>query len=236
MSKDTSAVTPLESGKVAVDADQVAAYLESHPEFFIDRDDLLASLTLPHESGRAISLLERQVSILRNRGLDARHKLNHLLENARSNDQLFETVCNLVLALLESRDTAEIVAVTLEQLSHGDNIDACEMLLAESDTTTARSARSESEETLRLHFSEVFRLNHTYCGPLSAEATTLLFPAGADAIKSTAVCPVVRDGEIAALLVLGNATENYFNTTLDTLFLDFIGKVVGAVLQREKQN
>ena len=28
-------------------------------------------------------------------------------------------------------------------------------------------------------------------------------------------------------------TENYFNVNLDTLFLDFIGHVVGAVLERQ---
>jgi len=49
----------------ALSADQVASYLKKHPDFFINRDSLLAEITLPHESGQAISLLERQVKILR---------------------------------------------------------------------------------------------------------------------------------------------------------------------------
>jgi uncharacterized protein YigA (DUF484 family) len=42
----------------------------------------------------------------------------------------------------------------------------------------------------------------------------------------------MHESEIIALLALGNESEDYFNTSLDTLFLDFIGHVVGAILSR----
>ena len=81
-------------------ADQVASYLKQHPDFFINRDSLLAEITLPHESGQAISLLERQVKILRERSIESRHTLNQLLETAKYNDQLFNVTRALILALL----------------------------------------------------------------------------------------------------------------------------------------
>ena len=75
---------------------QVADYLRANPEFFLSQNDLLADLRLPHDSGKAISLLERQVVILRERGHEARQKLGSLRQNARDKDQLFDVTRNLV--------------------------------------------------------------------------------------------------------------------------------------------
>ena len=66
-----------------LDPEQVANYLQQHPAFFVDHQDLLGDLFLPHESGPAVSLVERQVSILRERNIDMRNRLSKLLYNAR---------------------------------------------------------------------------------------------------------------------------------------------------------
>ncbi len=42
-------------------AEQVAAYLRAHPEFFVDHDELIPELRIPHQPGDAVSLVERQV-------------------------------------------------------------------------------------------------------------------------------------------------------------------------------
>ncbi len=235
MSKDTNAAQQLELEKQKdVSADQVAEYLRRHRDFFLNNDDLLAELNLPHESGKAISLLERQVTLLRSRGLDARSKLNNLLDNARNNDQLFEITQGLVLALLRTRDLNEILQVTLDKLGQQDNVDACEILLVNRPGLKLSNAiRTEEIARLKNDFGDVFRLKRTHCGSLDANKTAYLFPAGKTSIKSTALCPVVHNSEVLALLALGNRQENYFNINLDTLFLDFIGNVIGAVIGRE---
>ena len=48
-----------------LEPEQIEAWLREHPEFFENHPDLLAELSLPHESGSAISLVERQVRLLR---------------------------------------------------------------------------------------------------------------------------------------------------------------------------
>lgn len=214
-------------------AEDVATYLRENPNFFLEQEDLLADLLLPHESGKAISLLERQVTILRERGIEARQKLNNLLENARSNDQLFDTTRNLVLALLRARDITEIVEVAVDQLSNHANIDACEIILLEQpELNVAPSIRVEPLRMMKQEYADVIRLKRTHCGSLGSEQIHALFP-GNHKIKSTALCPVINNSEVLALLALGNKEENYFNIHLDTLFLDFIGHVVGAVLERQ---
>jgi uncharacterized protein YigA (DUF484 family) len=235
MKSDNSAAENIETqSSDELSAQEVASYLKANPDFFIEQEDLLAELSLPHESGKAISLLERQVTILRDRGGDARQKLNNLLENARNNDQLFDTTRNLVLALLRAKDVTEIADVAQDQLSNHNNIDSCEIILVDKKgLKVADSVRTESEDILKKQFADVFRLKRTHCGALSEEQTQYLFPAQGTNIKSTALCPVISNGDVLALIAFGNQSDNYFNVNLDTLFLDFIGHVVGAVLDNQ---
>ena len=215
-------------------ADQVALYLRTHPDFFISQEDVIAALTLPHQSGKAISLLERQVTILRERVIESRQKLNNLLENARNNDQLFDTTRNLVLTLLRAKNITEIANVTQDQLSNHANIDACELIMLQHpELNVSDSVRTELSDQLRQDFNDVFRLKRTHCGTLRAEQINYLFPNSGGKIKSTALCPVLNNGEVLALIAFGNQADNFFNINLDTLFLDFIGRVVGAVLDKQ---
>lgn len=214
--------------------EQVVEFLRKNPNFFQQHDDLLAELRLPHESGGAISLLERQVTILRDRGIDARQKLSSLLTNARTNDQLFDTTRNLILALLNSENVAETLTVAQEQLSQQENVDCCEIVLVtNSSNALPASVRTASAEELTKKFKDVFRLQRTHCGALEKDKISYLFPGPGNQVKSTALCPISSNGTILAMLALGNNDEDYFNLNLDTLFLDFIGEVIASILKRQ---
>lgn len=235
MNNDASAIDESEAAEIS--EEQVVAYLKKNPEFFIGQDELIADLSLPHESGKAISLLERQVTVLRERGYATRQKLGNLLDNAKNNDQLFDTTRSLVLALLRAANTTELANATQDQLTTHENIDACEIILVDQDNlNVSDSVRTYPPKKLEQDFSDVFRLKRTFCGALEQWQLDLLFPNSANSIRSSAVCPVTHEGEVLALLAFGNRTEEYFNVHLDTLFLDFIGHVVGAVLHKQLNN
>ena len=79
-----------QSGGAVLAPAQVTDYLLENPDFFVGRDDLLLKLKLPHQRGNTISLVERQVALLRERAMDYRRQLAHLTENARDNERLFD--------------------------------------------------------------------------------------------------------------------------------------------------
>src|ERR1700744_3264516 len=65
----------------------VAHYLQQHPEFFENHLPLLARLRLPHARGSStISLVERQVEVLRERHANLEQKLADFVTVARAND------------------------------------------------------------------------------------------------------------------------------------------------------
>jgi len=224
----------VETSVSELNAEQVADYLKGNPDFFADHQDLLAELTLPHDSGEAVSLMERQVRILRERGIDARSKLHTLINNARDNDQLFEFTREIVLALLCARDVAEVVQVTEDRLTSQDNVDVCELILCRGKLANVPdTVRQKNLSELKKIFAKVFRLKRTYCGSLNEEQLQYLFGNYHAKIKSTALCPIIVNDEVLGLMAIGNHAASYFNVNLDTLFVDFIGNVVSAVLGRE---
>ena len=154
-----------------------------------------------------------------------------MLENARNNDQLFDTTQNLVLALLGAADATEIAEIAQRQLSNHANVDACEFIVVEQEgLDVASTVRTQSSEHLKTEFEDLFRLKRTHCGSLDQKTIVLLFQNEAASIRSTALCPVISNGEVLAILALGNQRRDTFSVNLDTLFLDFIGHVIGAVL------
>lgn len=204
-------------------ADDVASYLKAHPDFFANRDNLLADMTVPHESGKAISLLERQVKILRDRSIESRHTLNGLLENARYNDQLFSVTRNLILTLLEEDDLAQLTVVTESSLSTQPGIDACRLILVDtSDVATELQGR----------FPSLLRSKRVLTQTLDKNTSSLLFPDVTPALRSAALCPVTHHNSLLAVLAIGNHAQDYFTDDLDTLFLDFIGEVLGTLISR----
>lgn len=238
MSSDTSPAGKRRDGSTGKPsgptAEEVARYLKEHPDFFVDRDNLLADLTLPHESGGAVSLLERQVTILRERSIDLRQRLNGLMENARYNDQLFNVTRHLILTLLDEDNPQQIISVTEANLSTQPGIDACTLILTD-DSILPDSApsRHADMENMRQRFPSLFRQRHVVCQQVDEEVAALLFPEHNKRVRSAALCPVRYHGQVIGILALGNHSREYFSQEMDTLFLDFIADALGTLLGRQ---
>src|SRR5690606_10993642 len=150
-----------------LDPEQVADYLRHHPEFFVDHQELLGDLFLPHESGPAVSLVERQLSILRERNIDLRNRLRKLLDNARENDKLFEKTKRLVLTLLEVQDLPDIVDALHYCFDKEFGIRYTSLLLFGSETRIPGSqAKVIPLVDARNHLGALLKSNRAMCGTL----------------------------------------------------------------------
>ena len=85
-------------------AKQVAEYLKAHPDFFDKSPGLLSEINVPHpQSGQAISLVERQASVLRERIKSMELKLAELLRNGQENDAISASIQHWVRGLFYTR-------------------------------------------------------------------------------------------------------------------------------------
>src|SRR5580658_11109862 len=90
----------------------VADYLQTFPDFFERNSSLLTKLRLPHirDSGTTVSLVERQVEVLRERNQSLERKLKELVDVARSNDALAERIHRMSQRLIRTHTLLETIA------------------------------------------------------------------------------------------------------------------------------
>lgn len=100
-------------------AKSVEEYLFQHPEFFASRDALLRELKVPHFSGGAVSLVERQVALLRDENRSLNQRLDQLLTVAKENEQLAQRVHALASHLADADSLGEMVESLKQEMREG---------------------------------------------------------------------------------------------------------------------
>src|SRR5690606_16852139 len=182
--------------------------------------------------GKAVSLVERQVSLLRERNIDMRRRLSKLLDNARDNDKLFGNTRDLVLRLLESRELNEVVNTLLQSFTKDFEIPHVSLLLfgepANLEDPRARGCNLQEAKTA---LGRVLANNKIVCGNFPQEELDFIFPEQGSQIGSAAVMPLVND-HCYGLLAVGNSDPDYYRSSMGTLFLSYIGEVLNRVLPR----
>ncbi len=221
--------TPAEP-TVELSAQQVEQYLKQHPDFFQQRDDLLAKLTLTHASGSACSLLERQITHQRERNNDLRSRLNDLLDIARENDQLFNKTKRLVLSLLDCNDLDCAVALINTSLTEDFNADYCCLtLFANPAHYRHSSARIVAFLDAQKAIGHLLRSSRAVCGVLRPAEIAFLFPDDAEHIGSAAVS-ALSYGHNIGVLAIGSKDPLYFRSSMGTLFLSYVSEVLNRTL------
>jgi uncharacterized protein YigA (DUF484 family) len=208
-----------------LNADTIADYLRENPAFFEKYQDLLAHLSMPHpHGGRAISLTERQVLMLRekNRALEA--KLAELIRFGEENDTLGERVHRLSIALIKAPDWANVQRLVKRHLIEDFSVPHLALRLW--------AGGDEGAEVDAATREAMAALSHPYCGPADARPGALLLAPGAGQIRSLCEIPLRRGAETFGVLVLGSEDAQRFYTGMGTLFLSQIGNLVASAATR----
>src|SRR6266404_8724354 len=100
-----------------MDANDVADYLQQHPEFFAEYADLLAEIYVPHpHRGHAIPISERQIVSLREKNGQLESKLRELIQFGGENDSISEKLHRSTLALFSATDLETTLGVLYHSL------------------------------------------------------------------------------------------------------------------------
>jgi uncharacterized protein YigA (DUF484 family) len=223
MSDKPAAPTPL-------DSETVAAYLRLHPEFFIDHDELIPELRIPHQSGDTVSLVERQVKLLRERNIDMRHRLAQLMEVARDNDRLFDKTRRLILDLLDAGSLEEVVSYVEDSLRREFQVPFVSLILfSDSPVPVGRSVSSaEAHQAI----GGLIAGGKTICGVLREHELRFLFgEEDGSQVGSAAVVGLSHQG-LHGVLAIGSADPQHYKSSIGTLFLGYIAEVLARVLPR----
>ncbi len=211
--------------------EKVAAFLRENHDFFAQHPELLTEIELPHHSGQAVSLVEKQVSVLRDRNIEMRQRLTNLLENARDNDQLFEKTKRLVLALLECDSLSGLVEALYHSFEKEFGIHYTRIILFGSNGIDAGRARIESINTAKTVIARRLQSVKTVSGGIDVKEAEFLFDDDSPNVGSAAMT-VLAHGSILGVLAVGNQDPTYYHSSMGTLFLGYIGEVLNRLLPK----
>ena len=211
---------------------QLLELLKDYPDILARNPALLAELEIPHESGNAVSLIERQVGVLRDKVQALDKRLRDLMDIARSNERLAESRHRLAINLLGARDLEDVISIVLDELGNELEADFAIVRLLSDDEGRLKDRPDlfiESTTDEIKSFSMMLDNRQPMCGRCTDEQNAFLFGNDAAQVGSAAVIPLVAGAKLG-LLALGGKDENRFSIAMGTEFLGQIGELVSAAL------
>ena len=223
-----------EAGNVqpSVSPEMVAEYLRAHPDFFEVFPDVLRDIEITHSAGDAVSLLERQVSALRDDNTRRKVQFEQLVALAASNENLIKRIHQLALALMEAAGPEAIFATLSGRLAQEFDADHVRTIVCANPAFVDSNLVPEfvgTEWSGRTLFTDVLSAKAPKCGGLTKAQLVSLFPNDSDAIGSAAVLPLsgkAWDG----LLIISSKDEARFHHDMGTDFLAYLGDIVSLIV------
>jgi uncharacterized protein len=229
-------VTPIEptlGAESALTDREVEDYLKRHPDFFSMHPGLLSVLKIPHpQAGGAVSLVERQAAVLRERIRSMEMKLAELIRHGQENDAISGLMQRWVRGLLLHTSEETMPRFAADSLAEVFSVPLAGISIWRA--APEHSERSWAGSAQASYVEQVHALTLPLCGPASiSSAITLLPEAGRDA-ESIAVLPlrIGASPEAFGVLVLGSPDAGRFSPDLGVSFLERIAEIASAALAR----
>lgn len=211
----------------------VSRYLEDHPDYFQRYPEIVARLLLSHETGgKAVSLIERQVQVLREQTQTLQRQLRELVNNARENDVLSGRLHRFATAMIGCTSLDDVIDTTYDLLRQEFKVDAVVILLQGRSTAGERPELvPEADKRLNTLFRQ-FSSGKPICGGKFDESLmSYLFSGRASEIKSTALIPLGEKNP-HGILGLGTHDPHRFHPGMGTVYLTRLGELLTHSLAR----
>ena len=214
--------------KTVLDAQAVADYLLAHPDFLRGRRKLLTQLSIPHPAGGAVSLVERQVEVLRQENRKLEQRLVNWMEIARANDRLLAHLHELAITLLAEGDLERRLDMLTQRLHSDFGADAAVIVRLGKGHDGAHVRYLPRTDVGCEGILETLESGQPMCRPLSEKRRERLFP-GNKRLASAAFVGL-GIGAVDGFLTLASNDPKHFHPSLDTAYLARLGELVSAAL------
>jgi uncharacterized protein len=223
----------------AVDEQAVTQYLQLHPDLFDRHPQLLTRLRLQHpRNGTTVSLIERQVEVLREKHAALEQKLAEFVRVARSNDALADKIHRFTRRLLRTATRAQ--ALTQIEASLREDFDAYHTVLVlqvppaaaampSADAASRFLRQVSSDNPIFKSFESLFSNARPRCGQVRDSQRDFLFGAEAPAIGSVALIPLTAMAP-PGLLALGSVDRDRFHPGMSVEFLSRMAELIADSL------
>jgi len=193
----------------ALSEQDVIAFLQADPDFFVRNNDLVDSLPISHGAQGSVSLVTLRLERQRQRIADLELQLQQLVAIAADNDKLFRIYADIYTALFNCTSVMQMQRILVTQI--------------QSQLPLAISAG----QLVRIRQKQFAGGDH-YFGPVAGVDKALLF--GQDAlVNSVALMALGERGEYG-LLAIGSANADHYQAGMDNLLLGQLCRIISTLL------
>jgi uncharacterized protein len=208
-----------------MNADDIARYLRSHPQFFDQHPELLESIQVPHPyGGRAIPLAERQTVALREKLRLLEGRLAELLKFAEENDAISEKVHRLSVALAGARDFPSLASSLYFHLREDFAVPHVALRVWGKSVPADFDEAQAVDEAQRRYAAD---MGTPQCGAAAGNPFVPWFREAGEHVRSVALVPLGQTA-VFGLLALGSEDPKRFYPEMGTLYLRRIGELCAA--------
>ncbi len=221
--------------------EDVIAYLEANPEFFLDYPEALENLVLSAAPAGTISLAQRQAARLQTKNNQLQEQLLSLIETARQNNMLQARVHELCLKLMDSPNLTALLPVLMTELKQQFNADEIALRLFYHDGEHALPDNMENITQCHIDdvslnvFDKVLSKQEPVCGRLSNAQKAVLFGEEKDKVASIACLPIGHD-PCCGLLAIASYDQHRFDANMATDYLAYLGEVLMRLFRMHFHN
>jgi hypothetical protein len=215
----------------------VAQYLQHNADFFERHPQLLARMRLQHpRNASTVSLIERQVEVLREKYESQEQKLAEFVRVARANNLLAEKIHRFTRRLLSTQSRGHAISEIEASLREDFDTFHAVLVLATSREPLVpdadRFVRSVcAEDPNYRSFETLFTAAKPRCGQIRDSQREFLFSAEATDIGSVALIPL-GGNPAPGLLALGSVDRDRFHPGMSIEFLSRMGELITDALAR----
>jgi uncharacterized protein YigA (DUF484 family) len=210
----------------------VRDYLAHNPYFFEQNPDIFEAINISHDSGKAISLVERQVNLIRERNKELSTQIEYILSAAKENEVLMEKTKRLVLNLVQATDLNTLIKALNVSLKSDFSTEFFSLTLIDnglisSNTSANIVSKTDAEENI----GAIITAKKAVCGIRNPKEIALLFDTQADSIGSVIALPL-KNNVTFGILALGHSDSDFYSNNIGTVFIDYIGDLLNQLIPK----
>ena len=219
-----------------IDEAKVIRFLQENPEVLLGYPEIFSSLAIPHRTGGATSLVERQLKLLREDNKTLKAKIEELVGIARENEELNQRFHRLALELMNTNQLHDVLSMVQDQVQTFFYTDyVCFRFLpgVSDDGNVLDGMYLDPQSGVIDSVMPWIEARKPVCGRHDEQLNRQLFGAGIH-IGSSAFIPLYHARNLG-LLCLGSISVDRFGLTMGTIFLKQLGELVSNRLKNMLQ-
>ncbi len=214
-------------------AEDVSEFLLCNPDYFIANPEVLTAIQVPHVTGEAVSLVEKQLSLLREQNSQAQKQLHDLIEIARQNEELARRMHLLSLTLMDAAEPRDIFTTLYEDLKENFKVNHVSVRLFAKPAFVDTYAGPEfagpdiPEKGL---FDSIINKRIPISGRLKRQQQVFLFDDDGDDIASAVIVPLHGKGW-GGVLSIASKDSNRFTESMGVELLANLGEILSFIVK-----